>query len=133
MRYNEPTIIRMETTHTNVSSETMHYDTMFSNIETIRNITVKREATSMTSLIETGSATIPKKYHETLGKILFTEEMIAKRITEMAAEISKDYDGKEILIVGLLKGAILFVADLVRKLTVPSSINPNPRDSSSST
>ncbi len=77
----------------------------------------------MTSLIETGSAAIPKKYHETLGKILFTEEMIEKRITEMAAQISKDYEGEEILIVGLLKGAILFVADLVRKLTVPSSIN----------
>ena len=78
---------------------------------------------NMTSLIETGSAAIPKKYHETLGKILFTEEMIEKRITEMAAQISKDYEGEEILIVGLLKGAILFVADLVRKLTVPSSIN----------
>ena len=46
-----------------------------------------------------------------------------KRVTEMAAQISKDYEGEEILIVGLLKGAILFVADLVRKLTVPSSIN----------
>ena len=78
---------------------------------------------NMTSLIETGSAAIPKKYHETLGKILFTEEMIEKRVTEMAAQISKDYEGEEILIVGLLKGAILFVADLVRKLTVPSSIN----------
>ena len=78
---------------------------------------------NMTSLIETGSAAIPKKYHETLGKILFTEETIEKRITEMAAQISKDYEGEEILIVGLLKGAILFVADLVRKLTVPSSIN----------
>ena len=76
----------------------------------------------MTSIIETASA-IPEKYHETLGKILFTEEMIEKRITEMAAQISKDYEGEEILIVGLLKGAILFVADLVRKLTVPSSIN----------
>ena len=71
----------------------------------------------MTSLIETGSAAIPKKYHETLGKILFTEKWLKKEFLKIAAQIS-DYEGEE-LIVGLLKGAILFVADLVRKLTVP--------------
>ena len=54
---------------------------------------------------------------------MFTEDAIAKRVSELAAEISKDYAGKEILIVGLLKGAILFVSDLVKRLTVPTSIN----------
>ena len=78
---------------------------------------------SMSSLISTGSSPIPEKYHKNLGKILFSEDAIAKRVSELAAEISKDYAGKEILIVGLLKGAILFVSDLVKKLTVPASIN----------
>tara|TARA_B100000674_G_scaffold371183_1_gene313534 strand:- start:167 stop:436 length:270 start_codon:yes stop_codon:yes gene_type:complete len=77
----------------------------------------------MSSLISTGSSPIPEKYHKNLGKILFSEDAIAKRVSELAAEISKDYAGKEILIVGLLKGAILFVSDLVKRLTVPTSIN----------
>ena len=77
----------------------------------------------MSSLISIGSGPIPEKYHKNLDKILFTEDVIAKRVSELAAEISKDYAGKEVVVVGLLKGAILFVSDLVKRLTVPTSIN----------
>ena len=47
---------------------------------------------------------------------------IQKRVKELANRISKDYDGKEIVLVGVLKGAFIFLADLVRELTVPAQI-----------
>lgn len=44
---------------------------------------------------------------------------IAKRVDELAREISADYAGREVITVGILKGAWLFMADLVRRLTIP--------------
>lgn len=49
-----------------------------------------------------------------LEKVLFTEEEIRQRLGELAAEIEKDYDGKDILLVGVLKGAVMIMADLAR-------------------
>jgi hypoxanthine phosphoribosyltransferase len=56
-----------------------------------------------------------------LQKVLLTEEEILARIEEMAADIWRDYAGKDLLLVGVLKGAILVMADLMRALpgTVP--------------
>jgi len=66
---------------------------------------------------------IPNNYFNNLDKILFTKDMIATKIKEMAEIISNDYNGKEILIVCLLKGAVIFGSDLIRYLTVPASIH----------
>jgi hypoxanthine phosphoribosyltransferase len=49
-----------------------------------------------------------------LVSILFTEEQIQTRLEELAAEIEKDYQGKEILLVGVLRGAVMVMADLAR-------------------
>ncbi|MGH3586320.1 MAG: hypoxanthine phosphoribosyltransferase [Pseudonocardia sp.] len=49
-----------------------------------------------------------------LVNILFTEDQIQSRLAELAKEIEKDYDGKDILIVGVLKGAVMVMADLAR-------------------
>ena len=49
-----------------------------------------------------------------LVDVLFTEADIQNRLGELAAEIEKDYDGKEILLVGVLKGAVMVMADLAR-------------------
>lgn len=46
------------------------------------------------------------------GPILFTEEAIQQRVRDLAHEISRDYDGKDIVLVGLLKGAFMFLHDL---------------------
>jgi hypoxanthine phosphoribosyltransferase len=54
-----------------------------------------------------------------IGEVLIDEARLQARIAELAAEISADYAGREILVVGVLKGALLFISDLVRKLTVP--------------
>jgi hypoxanthine phosphoribosyltransferase len=49
-----------------------------------------------------------------LVKVLYTEDQIQARLAELAAEIEKDYDDKEILLVGVLKGAVMVMADLAR-------------------
>ena len=49
-----------------------------------------------------------------LVDILFTEEQIQARLAEMAEQIEKDYEGKDILLVGVLKGAVMVMADLAR-------------------
>lgn len=59
----------------------------------------------------------------TVGKVLVSEEQLQERITEIAAEVSADYAGRELLVVGVLKGAIFFIADLVRRLTVPCELD----------
>ena len=56
---------------------------------------------------------------ETIGNVLITEEQIAEAVARMGREISADYEGKELLLVGILKGAFLTMADLARKITVP--------------
>jgi hypoxanthine phosphoribosyltransferase len=55
-------------------------------------------------------------------KVLISEEDIQRRVRELAAEISHDYAGKEITLIGVLKGAFVFLADLSRHLTMPRAI-----------
>jgi hypoxanthine phosphoribosyltransferase len=54
-----------------------------------------------------------------LQQILLTEDKISQRITELGLEIDRHYEGKEILLVTLLDGAIVFTADLIRNLSIP--------------
>ena len=56
-------------------------------------------------------------------EVMLSAEEIDKRIRELAAEISKDYEGKSLFLVGVLKGAIIFLSDLVRYITVPLEID----------
>ncbi|WP_404288468.1 hypoxanthine phosphoribosyltransferase [Glutamicibacter arilaitensis] len=51
-----------------------------------------------------------------LAHVLYTKEEIQARIDELAAQIDKDYEGRDILVVGVLKGAVMVMADLVRAL-----------------
>lgn len=54
-----------------------------------------------------------------LKDVLFTEEQIHARLEEMAAEIDRDYEDKDILLVGVLRGAVMVMADLSRKIHAP--------------
>jgi hypoxanthine phosphoribosyltransferase len=54
---------------------------------------------------------------------LLTAEQIAGRVGELAAEISRDYAGREVLLVGVLRGAFIFLADLARRLEVPNRVD----------
>jgi hypoxanthine phosphoribosyltransferase len=60
---------------------------------------------------------------EDLEKVLFTKEQLDERLGQMAAEIDADYAGEEILLVGVLKGAVMVMADLARKLHTPTSMD----------
>ena len=53
-----------------------------------------------------------------LMHVLVTKEELADRITELAAEIDRDYAGKDLLLVGVLNGAVMVMADLSRALTI---------------
>lgn len=55
--------------------------------------------------------------------ILFDKEVLAHRIQELGEDISKDFAGEEVLLVGILKGASVFLSDLVRKISLPAYID----------
>ena len=55
--------------------------------------------------------------------LLYTQERIAAEVSRLAKEINLDYAEREILVVGILKGSFLFIADLVRQITVPLTID----------
>lgn len=56
-------------------------------------------------------------------KVLFSLSKIGKRVKELGREISKDYDGEDIVVISLLRGSFVFAADLVRELQVPANID----------
>jgi hypoxanthine phosphoribosyltransferase len=58
-----------------------------------------------------------------ITKVLVTEEQIAARVKELAAEIDTLYKGKDLLLVGVLKGAVMFMADLSRAIQIPVAMD----------
>ncbi len=56
-------------------------------------------------------------------EVLLTAEQIDAKVKELAAEISKDYKGKKPLIIAILKGAVIFMSDLIRQLEMPVEID----------
>jgi hypoxanthine phosphoribosyltransferase len=51
--------------------------------------------------------------------LLYSRDQIARRVRELAAVISADYAGRDLVLIGILRGAFVFLADLVRQLTIP--------------
>ena len=58
-----------------------------------------------------------------VGEILIDEETLSARIAELGAEVCADYQGRDLLLIGVLKGAVFFMADLMRTLTIPCEID----------
>ncbi len=58
-----------------------------------------------------------------IGETILTAEQIQARVAELGAEIARDYDGKNPILVSVLKGAFIFVADLVRATPIPLEID----------
>ncbi|MFH1873691.1 MAG: hypoxanthine phosphoribosyltransferase [Pseudomonadota bacterium] len=52
-------------------------------------------------------------------EILYTEDQIKQRVKELGAQITKDYAGKDLVVVGVLKGSFIFMSDLVRHINLP--------------
>ena len=60
---------------------------------------------------------------EDILKVLISEDDIAARVAEIGAQISRDYAGKRLVMVSVLKGSVVFMADLMRAVTVPAEID----------
>ncbi len=58
-----------------------------------------------------------------VGRILLEQEVLDARVRELGEQISRDYEGRELVLVGVLKGAIFFLSDLMRHLTVPCEVD----------
>src|SRR5205809_5556571 len=58
-----------------------------------------------------------------VGEVLIEPDALSARVAELGAEISADYAGRDLLLIGVLKGAVFFMADLMRKLTVPCEVD----------
>ena len=56
-------------------------------------------------------------------RVLFSEEELRRRVAEIAAEIDRDYAGKEPLLVSVLRGSFVFMADLVRQIHLPCTVD----------
>ena len=61
--------------------------------------------------------------HQDIQKILISEEELQKKITELAAQVSADYAGKNPIFIGVLKGVVMFFGDFVKRITVPCQMD----------
>jgi hypoxanthine phosphoribosyltransferase len=58
-----------------------------------------------------------------IGEILVQPDALAQRVRDLGAEISRDYEGRDPLLVGVLKGAVFFLADLMRHIDIPCEVD----------
>ena len=58
-----------------------------------------------------------------IGEILLAEEEIQQRVAELGAQISQDYAGKDLVVIGILTGVVFFMADLLRAITIPVTVD----------
>lgn len=63
-----------------------------------------------------------KNMEQDILKVLIEENSIQERVRSLGAQISRDYDGKKLLVLGVLKGSFVFMADLIRAITVPCEV-----------
>jgi hypoxanthine phosphoribosyltransferase len=60
---------------------------------------------------------------DAIGEILVPAEDLARRVKELGEEVSRDYTGKDLLMIGVLKGAVFFLSDLMRHMTIPVEVD----------
>jgi hypoxanthine phosphoribosyltransferase len=58
-----------------------------------------------------------------IGDVLVEADDLQNRVRQLGVEISADYEGRDLMMIGILKGAVLFMADLMRELTVPCEVD----------
>jgi hypoxanthine phosphoribosyltransferase len=67
----------------------------------------------------TAGKNVPPRWRKEVERILITEPQIARRVRGLAREIERDYRGREMVVVSLLNGTVMFLADLIRHLSLP--------------
>ena len=58
-----------------------------------------------------------------IQEVLFSEEELDERVRDIAAEIEKDYEGKEVMLISVLRGSFVFMADLCRRIDLPCTVD----------
>jgi hypoxanthine phosphoribosyltransferase len=61
--------------------------------------------------------------HPAVEEVLIDEQALAQRVVELGAEVSADYEGRDLVLVGVLKGAVFFIADLMRAMDIPCEVD----------
>ncbi len=64
-------------------------------------------------------ASVPPRWRKEVASILITDRMLAKRIAELGREIERDFAGRDMVVVSLLNGTVMFIGDLIRHLSHP--------------
>ena len=62
---------------------------------------------------------VPPRWRKEVERVLITEQQIARRVISLAREIEKDFGGRDMVVVSLLSGTVMFLADLIRQLNLP--------------
>jgi hypoxanthine phosphoribosyltransferase len=62
---------------------------------------------------------VPKRWRKEIANVLITQDQIAARVAEMTGQIQRDYRNRELVVVSLLSGTVMFLADLIRHLELP--------------
>jgi hypoxanthine phosphoribosyltransferase len=61
--------------------------------------------------------------HDDLSEVLLSQETIGRRVEELGRQISADYAGRELVVIGVLTGSVLFLADVIRHISVPMELD----------
>ena len=77
----------------------------------------------MKSKIKKSKNSVPRSWQKDVAEVLLTEKQIETRIRKMAAQIERDFRGREMVVVALLNGTVLFLADLIRHLSIPMRLD----------
>jgi hypoxanthine phosphoribosyltransferase len=73
----------------------------------------------MTRTLKPSSARVPVRWRSEVRSVLITQKQIATRVATLAAEIERDFADREMVVVSLLSGTVMFLADLIRHLSLP--------------
>ena len=65
------------------------------------------------------TARVPARWRKEVQRVLITDEQIARRVAAMSRQIQRDFAGRELVVVSLLTGTVMFLADLIRNLSLP--------------
>jgi hypoxanthine phosphoribosyltransferase len=69
--------------------------------------------------VDTRIQSVPARWRKELAIVLITEAQIARRVAALSREIERDFAGRELVIVAVLNGTVMFLADLIRRLSLP--------------
>ncbi len=61
--------------------------------------------------------------NESIGEVLVSQADLSRRVSELAAEIDRDYAGRDLILIGILKGAVIFMSDLMRQLSTACEVD----------